>query len=123
LKFVVTCSGRFGFQREMNALSSLESGNKEDGENVNALLHSTQEIEQRVQQICRWWRLWRPDVLRGWVTLGRFKVGGLFGSWGFKPWVWPVVTSADGSGCGGCTCYRLGHAQPLQDLEFSWFWV
>ena len=70
----IAYSGRFGFQREMNALGSLKSRNPEEGRDVDALLHSTQEIEKRLQEINRWWRLWKPDVWRGWVTLGRFKV-------------------------------------------------
>ena len=68
------CAGRFGFQREMNALSTLKSGeDTEDGTNVTALLHSTHEIERRLQEVNRWFRLWKRDVREAWVTLGRFK--------------------------------------------------
>ena len=59
----------------MNALKTLKSGeDTEDSTNVNALLHGTHEIELRLQQINRWFRLWRKDVRDGWVTLGRFRV-------------------------------------------------
>ena len=72
---ITPCAGRFGFQREMNALKTLKSGeDTEDSTNVNALLHGTHEIELRLQQINRWFRLWRKDVRDGWVTLGRFRV-------------------------------------------------
>ena len=67
-------AGRFGFQKEMNALSSLKQPNAEENHNVQALLNSTQEIEDRYKIIWRWWRVWRPDVRAGWVVLGRFKV-------------------------------------------------
>ena len=67
-------AGRFGFQKEMNALSSLKQPNAEENHNVQALLNSTQEIEDRYKIIWRWWRVWRPDVQAGWVVLGRFKV-------------------------------------------------
>ena len=44
-------AGRFGFQKEMNALNSLGAGENAstDGENVTALLRSTKEVERRVQ--------------------------------------------------------------------------
>lgn len=59
----------------MNALKTLKSReDTEDGTNVNALLHGTHEVELRLQQINRWFRLWRKDVRNGWVALGRFKV-------------------------------------------------
>ena len=67
-------AGRFGFQREMNALSSLKAPDSQEGQNVQALLKSTHEIELRIQQINRWWRLWRRDVRQGWATLARFRV-------------------------------------------------
>ena len=71
----VPLAGRFGFQREMNALKTLKTGeDSEDSTNVNALLHGTHEIELRLQQINRWFRLWKKDVRDGWVALGRFKV-------------------------------------------------
>ncbi|CAL8464666.1 g4201 [Coccomyxa elongata] len=66
--------GRFGFQREMNALSSLHTGREEDSGNVNALLLSTQEIERRIPEVNRWLRLWKKDVRDGWAVLGRFKL-------------------------------------------------
>ncbi|EIE19060.1 cytochrome P450 [Coccomyxa subellipsoidea C-169] len=65
--------GRFGFQREMNALSSLHSGRSEDSDNVNALLGSTHEIEKRLPEVNRWLKLWKKDVREGWAVLGRFK--------------------------------------------------
>ncbi len=59
----------------MNALKTLKSGeDSEDSTNVNSLLHGTHEIELRLQQINRWFRLWRKDARDGWVALGRFKV-------------------------------------------------
>ena len=74
-------AGRFGFQREMNALETLKTGqDSEDAANVAALLQSTHEIELRTQQVNRWFRLWRRDVRDGWLTLGRFRVS-LGGSW------------------------------------------
>lgn len=72
-------AGRFGFQREMNALKILKSGEQsEDSTNVTALLHSTHEIELRLQQVNRWFRLWNKDVRDGWVILGRFRVSCFF---------------------------------------------
>ena len=73
---IVACpAGRFGFQREMNALETLKTGqDTEDAANVAALLQSTHEIELRTQQVNRWFRLWRRDVRDGWLTLGRFRV-------------------------------------------------
>ncbi|CAL5224557.1 g7259 [Coccomyxa viridis] len=65
--------GRFGFQKEMNALKSLKMPNAEENHNVQALLNSTQEIEDRYKIFWRWWRVWRADVRAGWVVLGRFK--------------------------------------------------
>ncbi len=71
----MTCdAGRFGFQKEMNALKSLKMPNAEENHNVQALLNSTQEIEDRYKIFWRWWRVWRADVRAGWVVLGRFKV-------------------------------------------------
>lgn len=67
-------AGRFGFQKEMNALKSLKMPNAEENHNVQALLNSTQEIEDRYKIFWRWWRVWRADVRAGWVVLGRFKV-------------------------------------------------
>jgi hypothetical protein len=67
-------SGRFGFQKEMNALQSLTTGNKEENGNVTSLLKATHEVERRVQELYRWWRLWEPDVREGWQLLGRYKV-------------------------------------------------
>ena len=49
----LTCAGRFGFQKEMNALQSLSTGNEEEAFNVTALLRSTHEVETRVQEIYR----------------------------------------------------------------------
>ena len=46
-------AGRFGFQKEMNALQSLSTGNEEEAFNVTALLRSTHEVETRVQEIYR----------------------------------------------------------------------
>ena len=46
------CAGRFGFQKEMNALRSLRTGSAGEGGNVTALLRSTHEVEMRVQ-VCR----------------------------------------------------------------------
>lgn len=72
---MVACrAGRFGFQKEMNALKSLKMPNAEENHNVQALLNSTQEIEDRYKIFWRWWRVWRADVRAGWVVLGRFKV-------------------------------------------------
>ena len=73
---IMACpAGRFGFQREMNALETLKTGqDSEDAANVAALLQSTHEIELRTQQVNRWFRLWRRDVRDGWLTLGRFRV-------------------------------------------------
>ena len=68
------CAGRFGFQKEMNALHSLRTGNAEETEAVASLLGSTHEIERRIQEVYRWWRLWLPDVRAGWGMLGRFQV-------------------------------------------------
>ena len=51
---IVACpAGRFGFQKEMNALQSLSTGNEEEAFNVTALLRSTHEVETRVQEIYR----------------------------------------------------------------------
>ena len=58
----------------MNALKSLKMPNAEENHNVQALLNSTQEIEDRYKIFWRWWRVWRADVRAGWVVLGRFKV-------------------------------------------------
>lgn len=43
------CAGRFGFQKEMNALRSLRTGDAAEGGNVTALLRSTHEVEMRIQ--------------------------------------------------------------------------
>lgn len=68
-------AGRFGFQKEMNALSSLRTGNAAETDAVTSLLRGTQEVERRIQQpIHRWWWLWRRDVREGWGLLGRFQV-------------------------------------------------
>ena len=47
------CTGRFGFQKDMNALNSLGAGGSAsaDAENVTALLRSTNEVEHRVQVV------------------------------------------------------------------------
>lgn len=58
----------------MNALKSLKQPNAEENQNVQSLLDSTAEIENRYKIIWRWWRVWRADVRAGWVVLGRFKV-------------------------------------------------
>jgi hypothetical protein len=42
-------SGRFGFQKEMNALQSLNTGNAHESSNVTALLRSTHEVEKRTK--------------------------------------------------------------------------
>lgn len=47
------CVGRFGFQKEMNALHSLTTGNREEAFNTTALLKSTHEVEDRVKEIYR----------------------------------------------------------------------
>ena len=72
----LACTGRFGFQKEMNALSSLRTaGNAGETDAVTSLLRGTQEVERRIQQpIHRWWWLWRRDVREGWGLLGRFQV-------------------------------------------------
>lgn len=46
-------AGRFGFQKEMNALQSLRTGNEEEAFNTTALLKSTHEVEERVQEVYR----------------------------------------------------------------------
>ena len=66
-------AGRFGFQKDMGAIASLWRPQSEAGHNVRALLESTEEVVARTKTFMRWWQLWRPDVLAGWVTLGRFK--------------------------------------------------
>ena len=66
-------AGRFGFQKDMNAIASLWRPESEANHNVRALLESTEEVVARTKTFCRWWQLWRPDVRIGWVTLGRFK--------------------------------------------------
>ena len=68
-------SGQFGFQKEMHALDSLLDGDTAGhGENVAALLHCTHEVENRVKEIYRWWKLWRADVRAGWALFARFRV-------------------------------------------------
>ena len=49
--YILCCTGRFGFQKDMKALSSLgaEGIATADGENVTALLRSTNEVERRLQ--------------------------------------------------------------------------
>ena len=58
----------------MNALDSLTTGNVEENQNVTSLLKSTHEVERRIQEVYRWWRLWQPDVREGWQLLGRYRV-------------------------------------------------
>ena len=58
----------------MNALDSLTTGNVEENQNVTSLLRSTHEVERRIQEIMRWWRLWDPSVRQGWQLLGRYRV-------------------------------------------------
>ncbi|CAL5224619.1 g7335 [Coccomyxa viridis] len=65
--------GRFGFQKEMNALQSLTTGNEEEAYNTTALLKSTHEVEERIQEVYRWWKLWKRDVREGWEILGRYR--------------------------------------------------
>ncbi|CAK0744791.1 hypothetical protein CVIRNUC_001574 [Coccomyxa viridis] len=65
--------GRFGFQKDMGAIASLWRPESEANHNVRALLESTEEVVARTKTFMRWWQLWRPDVVAGWVTLGRFK--------------------------------------------------
>ncbi|KAK9904844.1 hypothetical protein WJX75_003698 [Coccomyxa subellipsoidea] len=65
--------GQFGFQKEMNALRSLRTGNAAETEAVTSLLGSTHEIESRIQEVYRWYRLWKADVRVGWGMLGRFQ--------------------------------------------------
>lgn len=67
-------AGQFGFQKEMNALRSLRTGNAAETEAVTSLLGSTHEIESRIQEVYRWYRLWKADVRVGWGMLGRFQV-------------------------------------------------
>ena len=90
-------AGRVGFQREMNALSSLKAPDSAEAQNVQALLKSTHEIELRVQQINRWWRLWRPDVRQGWAMLARFRVG--------FPTLHSRACWRASGGRGGCTAF------------------
>ena len=66
-------AGRFGFQRDMRAISSLWEPESEDNLNVRALLESTAEVVDRAKIYARWWRLWRADVRAGWVAFGRYK--------------------------------------------------
>ena len=66
-------TGRFGFQKDMGAIASLWRPESEANHNVRALLESTEEVVARTKTFMRWWQLWRPDVVAGWVTLGRFK--------------------------------------------------
>ena len=67
-------AGRFGFQKDMNALRSLRSPHAEENMDAVSLLNATQEIGDRCKIVWRWWRGWRPDVRAGWITIGRFKV-------------------------------------------------
>ena len=60
---------------EMNALSSLRSGNAEETQGVASLLGATREVEKRIQDFpYRWWQVWNRDVRVGWGLLGRFQV-------------------------------------------------
>ena len=68
-----SAAGRFGFQKDMGAIASLWRPESEANHNVRALLESTEEVVARTKTFMRWWQLWRPDVVAGWVTLGRFK--------------------------------------------------
>ncbi|CAK0787662.1 hypothetical protein CVIRNUC_010884 [Coccomyxa viridis] len=65
--------GRFGFQKDMNALKSLRTPHAEENMDAVSLLNATQEIVDRFKIVWRWWRVWREDVRAGWVTIGRFK--------------------------------------------------
>ncbi len=38
----------------MNALQSLTTGNEEEAYNTTALLKSTHEVEERIQEVYRW---------------------------------------------------------------------
>ena len=67
-------AGRFGFQKDMNALKSLRTPHAEENMDAVSLLNATQEIVDRFKIVWRWWRVWREDVRAGWVTIGRFKV-------------------------------------------------
>ena len=67
---VAPSAGRFGFQKEMNALQSLSTGNKEEAFNVTALLRSTHEVETRVQEIYRYLSMLSTSASHG---AGRFR--------------------------------------------------
>ncbi len=54
-------AGRFGFQKEMNALQSLSTGNEEEAYNTTALLKSTHEVEERIQEVYRYHPLPRQE--------------------------------------------------------------
>ena len=73
-------AGRFGFQKDMNALKSLRTPHAEENMDAVSLLNATQEIVDRFKIVWRWWRVWREDVRAGWVTIGRFKVGPCLGT-------------------------------------------
>ena len=75
----ISCSmpgaaGRFGFQKDMNAINSLWHPASEANHNVRALLGSTEEVVARTKTFCRWFQLWRAEARHGWTILGRFKV-------------------------------------------------
>ncbi len=67
-------AGRFGFQKDMNAINSLWHPASEANYNVRALLGSTEEVVERTKTFCRWFQLWRAEARHGWTILGRFKV-------------------------------------------------
>lgn len=70
-------AGRFGFQKDMNAINSLWHPASEANHNVRALLGSTEEVVARTKTFCRWFQLWRADPRHGWTILGRFKARAL----------------------------------------------
>ena len=70
-------AGRFGFQKDMNAINSLWHPASEANHNVRALLGSTEEVVARTKTFCRWFQLWRSEARHGWTILGRFKVRAL----------------------------------------------
>ena len=69
-----SAAGRFGFQKDMNAIASLYNPASEANHNVRALLGSTEEVVERTKTFCRWFQLWRAEARHGWTILGRFKV-------------------------------------------------
>ena len=76
-----TCTGRFGFQKEMNALQSLSTGNEEEAFNVTALLRSTHEVETRVQEIYRCLPSLSTSVTPGDGRVGRLSITGIVGEY------------------------------------------